>query len=96
MTPLPRLDALRRALASTETKTVPTVQSRPSLSQTLPAPPDIDSHPPDVSDDGVPGQATHESEKDGEWEKESAGAIELPEHPVNVSGGKALLSLICE
>jgi hypothetical protein len=96
MTPLPRLHALRKALASTETKTVPRVQPRPSLSETLPTHTDIDSHPQEVSDEGVSGRAIHTSDNDGEWEKDSAGAIELPNHPIDVSGSKALLSLICE
>jgi alpha-mannosidase len=96
MTPLPRLHALRKALASTETKAVTRVQSRPSLSETLPAHTDIDSHPQGVSDEGVSDPSIHTSEKDGEWEKDSAGAIEVPDHPIDVSGSKALLSLICE
>jgi hypothetical protein len=96
MTPLPRLDALRRALASTETKTAPMVRSRPSLSQTLPAPSDIDPHPQDVADEGLSGQAAQESEKDGEWEKDSAGATELPVHSIDVNGSRAILPLICE
>jgi hypothetical protein len=56
----------------------------------LPAPSEIDSHPQDVADEGVSGQAVQESEKDGEWEKDSAGNIELPDHPIDV------ISLICE
>ncbi|GIJ92759.1 hypothetical protein Asppvi_002049 [Aspergillus pseudoviridinutans] len=94
MTPLPRLNALRKALASTEPKTVPRVQSRPSHSETLPAPTDIDSHPEEASDEGVSDQALHETEKDGKWEKDSAGAIEASEYPIDVSGSEALTSLI--
>jgi hypothetical protein len=96
MTPLPRLNALREALASTGTKTVPKGQSRPSLPETLPAHTDVDSCPQEVSDEGVSGRAIHTSDNDGEWEKDSAGAIELPNHPIDVRGSKALLSLICE
>lgn len=80
---LPRLNALRRTLGSIQTKFDQVIQPQALHSETLAPPTDIDSHLQDLSHEDVSDQSLHESERDGEWErdgelkKESTGPMEF-------------------
>lgn len=95
-TSLPRLNALRRALASAEAKPRPNVRPNPSPSKEVVAPSDREPSPQDVPEEGRSTEENDGSEQDGMWENDSVGPADFPKPPSEIPGQKTLMSLLLE
>ncbi|GLA44629.1 hypothetical protein AnigIFM63309_004393 [Aspergillus niger] len=95
-THLPRLNELRKRLASAEKKSHSGTRSNASHYTESAPPDDREPNVQAVSGDGILSQENDTSDRDATWEVDSMVTIELPEPPIDVPDMKALTSLICE
>ncbi|RDH26560.1 hypothetical protein BDQ94DRAFT_176299 [Aspergillus welwitschiae] len=95
-THLPRLNELRKRLASAEKKSHSGTRSNASHFTESAPPGDREPNVQAVSGDGILSQENDTSDRDATWEVDSVVTIELPEPPLDVPDMKALTSLICD
>ncbi|KAI3051540.1 hypothetical protein CBS147353_11583 [Aspergillus niger] len=95
-THLPRLNELRKRLASAEKKWHSGTRSNASHFTESAPPGDREPNVQAVSGKGISTHENDTSDRDATWEADSVVTIELPEPPIDVPDMKALTSLICD